>query len=180
MLENIKDVNFYSCIVFMKNILYKMKVVTFDVLLQTKREFELIRKEEGDVIIKLAVNNTKTYGIDPLEFAKENRKSSRHLKGTENKESTIHGKFNEFYRSVMYKVLDRLISDLTDITKFMKEIIAPITKLHPHNITECKKSDIDKLCQVLKDADALFAEIQLLYAVVGWRAEGPFSNFTYR
>ena len=46
----------------------------------------------------------------------------------------------------------------------MKEIIAPITKLHPHNITECKKSDIYKLCQVINMdlKDARFTEIQFV------------------
>ena len=67
------------------------------------------------------------------------------------------------YRAELNKVLDRVISDIGDITSYLQEVIAPITILHPKNISTCTKADVKTLCSNfsmdLNDSDALFSEI---------------------
>ena len=64
------------------------------------------------------------------------------------------------------KILDRLISDINEITDYLKETMERVSVLKPSRIHECTKEDAQKLCTAfsmdLNDVDALFSEIQLV------------------
>ena len=63
-------------------------------------------------------------------------------------------------------MLRRLISDITDIYTFIKEVIMPVIILHPKNICSFTKADVEILCSKfptdLNDSNGLFCNIELV------------------
>ena len=143
LLQSIKGVDFFLSMVFMKNILYKMKVVTLEMqeirkdalealesMKVTKVEFERIRKSDEEVknIISLAEQNGENKGVNiQYEFEKQNRsKLYRYISELqeETRSESIRKQFFFHYRAEIYKDLNRLLSDLTDIINYMDSVIA--------------------------------------------------------
>ena len=89
LLEELEDVNLYISLVFMKNVLYKMKLVTLnvqeieidaiqavDTMTLPYKEFKPIQNDDKEVVrlIKLVVDNATKNGVNPYyEFEKKNR-----------------------------------------------------------------------------------------------------------
>ena len=89
LLEELEDVNLYISLVFMKSVLYKMKIVTLnvqeieidaiqavDTMTLTYKEFKRIQNDDKKVVrlIKLDVDNATKNGVNPYyEFEKKNR-----------------------------------------------------------------------------------------------------------
>ena len=89
LLEELEDINLYISLVFMKSVLYKMKIVTLnvqeieidaiqaaDTMTLTYKEFKRIRNDDEEVVrlIKLDVDNATKNGVNPYyEFEKKNR-----------------------------------------------------------------------------------------------------------
>ena len=89
LLEELEDINHYISLVFMKSVLYKMKIVTLnvqeieidaiqavDTMTLTYKEFKRIRNDDEEVVrlIKLDVDNATKNGVNPYyEFEKKNR-----------------------------------------------------------------------------------------------------------
>jgi hypothetical protein len=66
----------------------------------------------------------------------------------------------------MFKVIDRLVSDINDNYKYVSDIVVPVTVLLPSNISKCTASQIEQLCAAfpkdLEDPDALLAEMEVV------------------
>ncbi|CAB4004173.1 WD40 repeat-containing SMU1 [Paramuricea clavata] len=66
----------------------------------------------------------------------------------------------------MFKVLDRLVSDINEIDEYLSDIVLPIIILLPANLPNCSKQEVENLCaafpQDFKDPDAMCAEIKLI------------------
>ena len=135
----------------------------------TYKEFKRIRNVDEEVVrlIKLGVDNTTKNGINLYyEFEKKNRMKVRNAvtEEEENCEKIIKDLFIAHYKCELNKVLDRLISDIADKVTYMKEVIMPVTILHPKNISSCTKADVEILCSKfptdLNDSDGPFCDIE--------------------
>ena len=123
LLMQLKSVDFYVSLVFMKNILYKMKVVPLEMqeirndalnavesLKLTNIELRRIRNYENEVndLLSVAERNARNKGVDVYyEFEKNNRsKLYRHLVGRQGDTRTdsIKKQLMFHYRSEMYTV----------------------------------------------------------------------------
>ena len=66
----------------------------------------------------------------------------------------------------MFKVVDRLVSDIDDINKYLSSIVLPVTVLLPQKVPKCTKQQVDKLCATfpndLKDPDAWLVDIEMM------------------
>ena len=142
-----------------------------DTMTLTYKEFKRIQNDDKKVVrlIKLDVDNATKNGVNPYyEFEKKNRMKVRNpvTEEKENREKIIKDLFIAHYKCELNKVLDRLISDITDICTYMKEVIMPVTILHPKKICSCTKADIEFLCSKfptdLNDSDGLFCDIELV------------------
>ena len=170
LLDALRDVNFYFSLIFMKNILYKMKIVNLEVqeiqknaisavetIEETKTEFERIRNDDlqKNNIIDIAVTNAKRFDIDPFyEFSKKYRFNlEKHLKDVQasDRDEIIEQQLMSFYRGIMNKILDRFIMDLSDIIKYMNDIILPFKILLPSNIQNCTVEDAEILCNTFRN-----------------------------
>ena len=84
----------------------------------------------------------------------------------ENREKIINDLFISHYKCELNKVLDHLICDITDICTYMKEVIMPLTILHPKNVCSCTEADAEILfsnfATDLNDSDGLFCYIELV------------------
>ena len=80
-------------------------------------------EREVDSIIKLGESNARKKDVDPLyEFQKKNRSKVRHAVDgkTETRDVIIREQFMLHYRAELDKVLDKLISDISDITNYLQ------------------------------------------------------------
>ena len=187
LLEEVKDLNFYISLVFMRNMLYKMKIVTlnfqemeidaiqaFDTMTLTYKECKRIQNDNEEVtrLIKLSADNAAKNDVNPYsECEKKNRMKvgKAVTEEEENCEKIIKDLFTTHtthYKCELNKVSDRLISDITYICTYMKEVIMSVTILHPKNICSCTKADVEILCSKfptnLNDSDGLFCDIELV------------------
>ena len=126
-----------------------------DAMTLTYKEFKRIRNDDEEVLrlIKLDGDNTAKNGANPYhEFGKKNRMKVRNAltEEEENCEKIIKDLFITHFKCELNKMLDRLISDITDIRTCMKEALMPKTKLHPKNICSCTKADVEILCSKFK------------------------------
>ena len=66
----------------------------------------------------------------------------------------------------MFKVVDRLVSDMDDINNYFSNIVLPVTVLLPQKIAKCTEEDAENLCATfpgdLKDPDTLRAELEMM------------------
>ena len=137
----------------------------------TYKELKRIQNDD-DEVVRLTIfgaDNATKNGINPsCKFEKKNRIKvfNALTEEEENHEKIIKEFFITHYKCELNKVLDRLISDITDICTYMKEVIMPVTILHPKNICSCTKADIEILCSKfptdLNDSDAFFCGIELV------------------
>ena len=93
-----------------------------DTMTLTYNEFRRIRIDEEEVVslIKLGAENATKNGVNPYyEFEKKNRIKVRNAvtEEEENREKIIKDLFITHYKCDLNKVLDRLISDITDVCK---------------------------------------------------------------
>ena len=180
--ERMRSFEFYFAVLFMKNILYKMKIFvlevqeidqdilsSLDALCHTRDAILRMRNDEVglDGILTLAVEKCKSFGIGPFyEFAKKHRPRKAPLRIDEHRDNASSPSYGEHYLQEMYKVIDRLASDIKDIHHYLSNVVAPVTVLLPCKIYECNASQVQRLCDVfpshLKDPDALMAEIEMV------------------
>ena len=109
----------------------------------------------------------ESFGIDAqYEFSKKHRPRRPPSRIDENADTASAPLFTQHYRKEMFKVIDRLTSDIDDIIKYISSIVVPITVLLPQKIATCTKEQVDTLCATfpndLPDPDALLAESELM------------------
>ncbi|CAB4017344.1 zinc finger MYM-type 1-like [Paramuricea clavata] len=182
LLDKLKSFEFYVSLLFMKNVLYKAKIVVMEmqeieqdilasveVLQQTRNE--MLRMREDDVamegIISAATGKCESYGINvEYEFSKRHRPRRASARFDENFANATVPSFSQHYRKEMFKVLDRLVSDINEIDEYLSDIVLPIIILLPTNLPNCSKQEVENLCaafpQDFKDPDAMCAEIKLI------------------
>ena len=87
LLEELEDVNLYISLVFMKSVLYKMKIVTLDVqeieidaiqavdtMTLPYKEFKRIQNDDKEVVRLIKLDNATKNGVNPYyELEKKNR-----------------------------------------------------------------------------------------------------------
>ena len=148
----------------------------------TYKELKRIQNDDDEVVrlTKFGADNATKNGINPYcEFEKKNRIKVRNTvrKEEEHHEKIIKEFFITHYKCELSKVLDRLISDITDICTYMKEVIMPVTILNSKNICSCTKADIEILCSKfptdLNDSDAFFCGIELVRESIAESDAGP-------
>ena len=59
--------------------------------------------------------------------------------------------FNHHYRQEIFKVVDRIVSDIEEINEYLSNIVLPVTILLPKNIAKCTMQQVDKLCGTFPD-----------------------------
>ena len=171
-----------------------MKIVNFEVqeiqknaisavetIEETKIEFERIRNDDRQKnnIIDIALTNAKKFDINPFyEFSKKYRFNlEKHLRDVQasERDEIIEQQLMSFYRGIMNKILDRFIMDLSDIIKYMNEIILPFKILLPSNIQKCTIEDAEVLCNKFRDdlsnIDELYAKIELVKNDIATKTE---------
>lgn len=180
--EKIQSFDFYLSILFMKSIMYKMKIVILEVqeidydilagldaMRLTRVEMLRIRDDEVGLngIITAALEKSNSFGIDAhYEFSKKHRPRQPSRRIDENADNGVVPQFNQHYRQEMFKVIDRLVSDINDSFKYVSDIVVPVTVLLPSNICKCTANQVEQLCaafpQDLEDPDALLAEMEVI------------------
>ena len=112
--------------------------------------FQRIRNDAEEVvrIIKLGTDNATKIGANPYyEFEKKNRIKVCNAATEEFIEKIIKELFITHYKCELNK-LDCLISDITNICTYMKEVIMPVTILNSKNICSCTKADVKTFAQI--------------------------------
>ena len=144
-----------------------------DTMTFTYKGLKRIQNDDDEVVrlTKFGADDATKNGINPYcEFEKKNRIKVRNRR-RRGEEEENHGKiikevFITHYKCELNKALDRLISGITDICTYMKEVIMPVTILHPKNICSGTKADIEIFCSKsptdLNDSDAFFCGIELV------------------
>ena len=182
LLERIQSFDFYFCMLFTKSIMYKMKVVilevqeidydilaSLDAMCETRDEMLRIRNDDVglDGIITAAVEKCSSFGIDvQYEFSKKHRPRRQPRRIDENADNRVIPHFNQHYRQEMFKVLDRLVSDINDAHNYVSDIVVPVSVLLPNKIAKCTANQVEQLCAAfpedLQDPDALLAEMDII------------------
>ena len=184
LLDRIKSFEFYLSLLFMKDIMYKTKIVvlevqeidqdilaSLDVMRQTRDAMLRIREDNVglDGIISAAADKCKSVGIDvDYEFLKKHRRRKLPKRFDENTEnaSAPAPLFNQHYRQEMFKVVDHLVSDIEEVSEYLSNIVLPVTILLPKNIAKCTMQQVDKLCATfpddLKNPEELLADIEMM------------------
>lgn len=140
-MEEIQSFDFYLCILFMKSTMYKMKIVILEVqeidydilasldsMCQTRDEMLRIRNDEVglDGIITAAVEKC-SFGIDAhYEFSKKQSRRRPPRRIDENADNGVIPQFNQHYHQEMFKVIDRLVSDINDTHNYVPIIVVPV------------------------------------------------------
>ena len=144
-------------------------LASLDVMRQTRDAMLRIREDDLglDGIVAVAAEKCKSFGIDAeYEFSKKHRRRRPPLRIDENTNNANVPLFSQHYRQEMFKVVDRLVSDIDDINKYLSSIVLPVTVLLPQKVPKCTKQQVDKLCATfpndLKDPDALLADIEMM------------------
>ena len=179
LLDKLKSFEFYVNLLFMKNVLYKANIVVMEVqeieqyilasvkVLQQTRN-KMLRMREDDVamegIISAATEKCKSYGINvEYEFSKRHRPRRAPARFDENFANATVPSFSQHYRKEMFKVLDRLVSDINEIDEYLSDIVLPVIILLPANLPNCSKQEVENLCaafpQDFKDSDAMCLNI---------------------
>ena len=138
LLEKIQSFEFYLSILFMKSIMYKMKIVILEVqeidydilagldaMCQTRDEMLRIRHDEVGLngIITASLEKSSSFGVDAhYEFSKKHRLRRPPRNIDENADNGVIPQFNQHYRQEMFKVIDRLVSDINDNYKYVSKI----------------------------------------------------------
>ena len=118
-------------------------------------------------IVAATAERCKSFGIDvEYEFSKKHRPREPPKRIDENTGNATTLLFNKHYKKEMFKVLDRLFSDIDNINKFFSNIVLPVTVLVPNKIGRCTKQQVNKLCVTipndLKDSIVLSAENKMM------------------
>ena len=100
------------------------------------------------------------------EFSRKHRPRRPPRSIDENADNGVIPQFNQqHYRQEVFKVIDRLVSDINDNYKYVSDIVVPVTVL-PSNISKCTTNQVEQLCAAfpndLEDPDALLAEMQVI------------------
>ena len=182
LLDRIKSFEFYLSMLFMKSIMYKTNIIVLEVQeidqdilpsLEVMRQTQdaMVRIREDNVglegIVAAAADKCKSYGIDvEYEFSKKHRSRKLPKRIDENTGNATTLLFNQHYKREMFKVVDRLVSDIDDINEYFSNIVLPVTVLLPNKISKCTKQQVNNLCATfpndLKDSDGLSAEIEMV------------------
>ena len=182
LLDRIKSFEFYLSMLFMKSIMYKTNIIvlevqeidqdilpSLEVMRQTQDAMVRIREDNVDLesTVAAAADKCKSYGTDAeYEFSKKQRPRKPPKRIDENTGNATTLLFNQHYKQEMFKVVDRLVSDIDDITKYFSNIALPVTVLLPNKISKCIKQQVNKLCATfpndLKDSDTLSVEIEMM------------------
>ena len=98
----------------------------------TCNEFKRIQNDDEEVLrlIKLDADNAAKNGVNPYyEFEKKSRMTVHNVvaEEEENHKTIIKDVFITHYKCELNKVLDLLISDITDICTYMTEVMMPVT-----------------------------------------------------
>ena len=98
----------------------------------TCNEFKRIQNDDQEILrlIKLDADNATKNGVNPYyEFEKKSRMTVHNAvaEEEENHKKVIKDVFITHYKCELNKVLDLLISDITDICTYMKEVMMPVT-----------------------------------------------------
>ena len=125
---------------FHNDLLKTRKHVRFEIvgaILRIRDAILLIRNDEIglDGILKLAVEKCRSFGIDPLyEFSKNHRPRKVPKRIDENRDNFSALSFETRYVQEMFKVIDRLASDIKEIIAYLSKIVVPVTVLLPDKI----------------------------------------------
>lgn len=118
-----------------------------------------------DAMVCIREDNVGLESVE-YEFSKKHRPRKPPKRIDENAENATTLLINQHYKREMFKVVDRLVSDIDDINKYFSNIVLPVTALLPNNISKCTKQQVNNLCATfqndLKDSDALSAEIEMM------------------
>ena len=98
----------------------------------TCNKFKRIQNDDEEVLrlIKLDADNAAKNGVNPYyEFEKKSRMTVHNVvaEEEENHKTIIKDVFITHYKCELNKVLDLLISDITDICTYMTEVMMPVT-----------------------------------------------------
>ena len=97
----------------------------------TCNEFKRIQNDDEVLrLIKLDADNAAKNGVNPYyEFEKKSRMTVHNVvaEEEENHKTIIKDVFITHYKCELNKVLDLLISDITDICTYMTEVMMPVT-----------------------------------------------------
>ena len=107
---------------------------------QTRDAMVRIREDDLglDGIVAAAVEKCNSFGIDAeYEFSKKHRPRRPPRRIDENADNANVPLFSQHYRQEMFKVVDRLVSDMDDINNYLSNIVLPVTVLLPQKIAKC-------------------------------------------
>ena len=181
-LTKIKSFDFIFAIMFMKNVMYKMKLMidtlqteeldvigALLVMAETKESLERIRKDESGVNneVQAACSFSKQFDVDAeYEFRKIHRKRvPPSLDEASGAEADLT--MASFYRKEVFTFVDTMSSVLSSKISALEDSFRPlIDVLDPNKTPSTDK--VEKLATVfpddIPDPDALFAEIEVFFS----------------
>ena len=182
LLKEIHSLEFYLSLLFMKNVIYKMKLISLEVqeiqqdviaslsaICETRDAMIQMRNDETgtDGIISAAIQKCESTGLDPVyEYSKKHRLRRPPKRIDDCNETSGIQTLSDYYRREIAVVLDQLVVDLNEINNYFLTIIQPITVLLPSQLSKGTRSDFQKVCDTfpddLKDLDALIADIEMI------------------
>lgn len=182
LIKKLKCFDFICCIMFMKNIMYKLKSLTekmeekeFNVLdavsiIEGTEKSLIIMMNDNAIsdLIEGAKSFSKSLNIDPLEdYARHHRRRLAPKKIDENRENAAEISCEIFYRKEFKCVTDTLISLIGDFLKSSFKILQPFIDCLNilHKSEDFINDDLaEKLVQLMPkkvDSDALKAELDI-------------------
>ena len=181
-LRKILRFDFVAFLMFMKNVMWKTKILTehlqeeklniIDALTAIKGSIISLQRmnasdEEFDNLIQAAAIFVKRLGVNPEnEYERFHRPRKPPRKIDDNPATASHLTFQVFYRSQMRHVLCTLITELSDNLQSCIVKVKPLSILQPPlKLQSLQIQDVEGLCQLcpanlLPDAGSLFAEIE--------------------
>ncbi|CAF4097276.1 unnamed protein product [Rotaria sordida] len=176
---NIKTFNFFTYLVFMKNLMCmtnsittqlqaeKLDLITAgELLTQTIKLLETERSNEINLnnLVLISEKMTKKYGIDPeSEFSRKHRKRKPPKRLDDNPQTTYQFTRIEYYRTIFRQVFDQLITEYKQVLTSIDSNVRSLTKISPKYITSFTEKDAKNICEMLQihDADLFYNEVQL-------------------
>ena len=182
LMRKILRFDFIAFLMFMKNIMWKTKILTehlqeeklniIDALTAIKGSINSLQRmyssdDEFDNLIQAAVILAKRMGVDPeREYERFHRPIRPPRRIDDNPETASHLTFQVFYRSQMRNVLGTLIAEFSDNLQSCIAKVKPLSILQPPlEIQSLQMQDVEDLCKLcpanlLPDARSLFAEME--------------------
>ncbi|XP_050298067.1 uncharacterized protein LOC126740374 [Anthonomus grandis grandis] len=178
--------DFIVCLMFLKNIFYKMKIITeileqddlniidaVNMISLTCTSLRNIRNSEEDVnnLIESAIQFAVKLNVDPeTDFRKHHRRRLVPKKIDTNRDSSVNIPYKQFYRKEFYLVLDTLIKFLDENLSVVLQNVSPLTNLFsfPLNKKNIILTQIEQAILLFPpshkiDELALQAELEILF-----------------